>query len=65
MGNLYPLATMKEWPNDKKTSQLVFITRASVKEQIKHMFEQMLDSPDEAAMSYYQNMIDNIEDNQN
>lgn len=62
MGNLYPLSLMKEWPEGKKISKLVFITRASVLEQIKHMFEEMLNNPDQATMNYYQSMIDNIEE---
>ena len=61
MGNLYPLALMKEWPEKSKLSKLVFITRASVIEQIKHMFEEMLTNPDSATINYYQTMIDNIE----
>ena len=61
MGNLYPLALMKEWPEKRKLSKLVFITRASVIEQIKHMFEEMLTNPDSATINYYQTMIDNIE----
>ena len=62
MGSLYPLAVMKEWPEGKKVSKLVFITRSTVLEQIKHMFEEMLNNPDQATMSYYQTMIDNIEE---
>ena len=61
MGNLYPLALMKEWPEKRKLSKLVFITRASVIEQIKHMVEEMLTNPDSATINYYQTMIDNIE----
>lgn len=62
MGNLYPLALMKDWPEANKTSKLVFICRASVMDQIKHLFDEMLSNPDKASMYYYQNMIDTIEE---
>ena len=61
LGNLYPLAELKGWPEGEKKSQLVFICRASVLEQIKHMFKEVMLNPDSAAVSYYQQMIDGIE----
>ncbi len=60
-GNLYPLSELHSWPNGERHSQLVFICRASVMEQIKHMFKQIMENPDSAAISYYQQMIDGIE----
>ncbi|MDY6321744.1 MAG: GTP-binding protein [Succinivibrio sp.] len=61
MGNLYPLAEMKAWPEGKPCSKLVFICRASVMEQIKTMFDEMISHPDQGTLDYYQQMIDNIE----
>ncbi len=60
-GNLYPLSELHSWPNGQRHSQLVFICRASVMEQIQHMFKQIMENPDSAAISYYQQMIDGIE----
>ncbi|MBP5243195.1 MAG: GTP-binding protein [Succinivibrio sp.] len=60
-GNLYPLSELHSWPNGQRHSQLVFICRASVMDQIKHMFKQIMENPDSAAISYYQQMIDGIE----
>ncbi len=60
-GNLYPLAELHEWPEGQRKSQLVFICRSTVLEQIRHMFKQLMENPDEAAVSYYQQMIDGIE----
>lgn len=60
-GNLYPLAELHEWPADNRKSQVVFICRSTVLDQIKHMFEQAMSNPDDAAISYYQQMIDGIE----
>ncbi len=60
-GSLYPLSELEAWPEDKHQSKLVFIVRASVKDQIHHLFSEMLLHPDKATMTYYQNMIDNIE----
>ncbi|MBQ3883696.1 MAG: GTP-binding protein, partial [Succinivibrio sp.] len=60
-GNLYPLSELHSWPNGERRSQLVFICRASVMEQIEHMFKQIMENPDSAAISYYQQMIDGIE----
>ena len=64
LGNLYPLSELKDWPTSEKKSQLVFICRATVLEQIRHMFKQIMENPDTAAMSYYQSMIDDIERSQ-
>lgn len=61
MGSLYPLSRMSKWPENKRTSKLVFICRASVLEQIRKMFENMLVHPDKATMIYYQNMLDEME----
>ena len=59
MGMLYPLATMNQWPEGHPCSKLVFICRASVMEQIKHMFSKLLDEPDQASMDYYKQLISN------
>lgn len=61
LGNLYPLSELKEWPENLKKSQIVFICRASVLDQIKHMFNQIMLDPNDATLSYYQQMIDGIE----
>ena len=56
-GNLYPLSELPQWPEGKKESKLVFIVRATVLEQIRHIFTQALEHPDEAAIKYYQEII--------
>ena len=61
LGNLYPLSELREWPKDNKKSQLVFICRASVIEQIRHMFNELILNPSESTLAYYQQMIDDIE----
>lgn len=61
LGNLYPLSELHGWPEGNKKSQLVFICRASVLEQIKHMFNELITNPSESTLSYYQQMIDDIE----
>ncbi|MGN0915744.1 MAG: CobW family GTP-binding protein [Succinivibrio sp.] len=61
LGNLYPLSELNSWPSGSKKSQLVFICRASVIEQIKHMLNEIMTNSDEATLSYYQQMLDNIE----
>lgn len=61
LGNLYPLSELKGWPDGMKKTQLVFICRASVLEQIKHMLNEILINPDPSEIAYYQSMIDNIE----
>ena len=58
LGNLYPLSELREWPKDNKKSQLVFICRASVIEQIRHMFNELILNPSESTLAYYQQMID-------
>lgn len=57
-GQLYPISQMDEWPEGEHESKLVFIVRASVLEQIKFMFTQALDHPDESTIAYYQQVID-------
>ena len=57
MGNLYPLSELEEWPEGKRETKLVFIVRATVLEQIKHIFTQALEHPDAAAMSYYESVV--------
>ncbi|MCR5536382.1 MAG: GTP-binding protein [Succinivibrio sp.] len=61
MGNLYPLTQLTEWPDEKHDSRLVFIVRASVLEQIKLLFDNMINHPDQQSIAYFQNMIDSIE----
>ena len=63
-GILYPLSELVSWPEEKHQSKLVFIVRATVLSQIKILFSKMLTEPDKATLSYYQNMIDNIEQQQ-
>ena len=63
-GILYPLSELVAWPEEKHQSKLVFIVRATVLKQIKILFSKMLTEPDKATLSYYQNMIDNIEQQQ-
>ena len=60
-GNLYPLSELHEWPNTERKSQLVIICRKSVLEQIELMLNRVINNPDEASLSYYQQMIDDIE----
>ena len=60
-GNLYPLTELDSWPDDDHDSKLVFIVRATVLEQIKYIFEQALKNPDESAIKYYQEVINNAE----
>lgn len=57
MGNLYPLSELEEWPEGKRETKLVFIVRATVLKQIKHIFTQALEHPDAAAMSYYESVV--------
>lgn len=61
LGNLYPLSELRNWPEGQKKSQLVFICRASVLEQIKHVFNEIMMNPDNSALDYYQQMISGIE----
>ena len=61
LGNLYPLSELRDWPVGGKKSQLVFICRATVLEQIKHMFNEIMLNPKDSTLSYYQQMIDGIE----
>lgn len=61
LGNLYPLSELRNWPEGQKKSQLVFICRASVLEQIKHVFNEIMMNPDNSALNYYQQMISGIE----
>lgn len=56
-GNLYPLTELDNWPDDDHTSKLVFIVRQTVLEQIKHIFEQALNNPDESTIGYYRQML--------
>lgn len=56
-GSLYPLSQLDNWPNDNKESKLVFIVRKTVLEQIKHIFTKALEEPDEAAIKFYQEML--------
>lgn len=57
-GSLYPLTELDEWPDNQKVSKLVFIVRSAVKDQIEHIFKSALEDPDEASLSYYQQIID-------
>lgn len=57
-GQLYPITDMDEWPEGERVSKLVFIVRASVLEQIKHIFLQSLDHPDESTIDYYRQIIE-------
>ena len=52
-GQLYPVAELDEWPEGDHVSKLVFIVRATVLEQIRHIFTQALDHPDESTIDYY------------
>lgn len=56
-GQLYPVSQMDEWPEEKHQSKLVFIVRATVLEQIRHIFNQALDNPDESTIDYYRQII--------
>lgn len=56
-GQLYPVAELDEWPEGERVSKLVFIVRATVLEQIKHIFTQALDNPDESTIDYYRQVI--------
>lgn len=56
-GQLYPVAQLDAWPEGKKETKLVFIVRATVLEQIKHIFTQSLDNPDESTIDYYRQVI--------
>lgn len=60
-GQLYPLSALNEWPDENHISKLVFICRASVLDQVKLMFEKMINNPDEASMVYYQQLMENID----
>ncbi len=62
-GSLYPLSELPSWPDNKKESRLVFIVRASVLEQIRHLFSEALEHPDEASFRYYQEIVAASEDN--
>lgn len=66
-GQLYPVTDMDEWPEGDHISKIVFIVRESVLEQIKHIFTQAIDHPDESTINYYRELIaaaglDNEED---
>lgn len=56
-GNLYPLTELDDWPDDDHTSRIVFIVRQTVLEQIKHIFTEALNNPDEASIDYYRQML--------
>lgn len=56
-GQLYPVAELDEWPEGEHVSKLVFIVRATVLEQIRHIFTQALDHPDESTIDYYRQVI--------
>ena len=57
-GQLYPISQMDAWPEgEEHQSKLVFIVRATVLEQIKHLFTQSLDHPDSSTIQYYQEII--------
>ena len=56
-GQLYPVAELDEWPEGDHVSKLVFIVRATVLEQIRHIFTQALDHPDESTIEYYRQVI--------
>lgn len=56
-GQLYPVAELDEWPEGDHVSKLVFIVRATVLEQIRHIFTQALDHPDESTIDYYRQVI--------
>lgn len=57
-GQLYPVTDMDEWPEGEHVSKIVFIVRATVLEQIKHIFTKSIDEPDASVIAYYQQMID-------
>lgn len=57
-GSLYPTSELDSWPDENHDSKLVFIVRESVLEQIKHMFTEAINNPEQSAMAYYQNMVD-------
>lgn len=56
-GQLYPVGELDEWPNGERVSKIVFIVRATVLEQIRHIFTQALDNPDNATIDYYRQVI--------
>lgn len=56
-GQLYPVTDMDEWPEGEHISKIVFIVRATVLEQIKYIFTQAIDNPDESTINYYRELI--------
>ena len=56
-GQLYPLGQLDEWPEEQHESKLVFIVRATVLEQIKYLFTQAIENPDESTIEYYRQII--------
>lgn len=56
-GQLYPVTDMDEWPEGEHISKIVFIVRAAVLEQIKYIFTQAIDNPDESTINYYREII--------
>lgn len=57
-GQLYPVTDMDEWPEGEHISKIVFIVRSSVLEQIKYIFTQAIDNPDESTINYYRSLIE-------
>ena len=60
-GQFYPITQLDAWPQGKKESKIVMICRATVLEQIKHMFLDALANPDEAALDYYRQLLEAAE----
>lgn len=65
-GNLYPLSELQTWPEENHNSKLVFIVREKVLDQIKYIFENAINNPDQSAINYYQQIVDSaLSDNNN
>ena len=53
-GQLYPLASLGDWPEGKAQSRLVFIVRAAAKEPIEQLFLQILAQPEPTLEQQFQ-----------
>lgn len=62
MGNIYPLSLLKQWPEGKRSSKLVFICRSAVLEQVRELFYQAFHHPDEQQMEFLRGMMAEVVD---
>ena len=60
-GNLYPLAALSSWPHGKRESRLVFIVRQKVLQEIRTIFINAIQHPDQAALQYYTQILNDAE----